>query len=292
MDVTVETEGFCQLNRDNIRPRVEQSFEHAVASSELQTIATVGAMAQSTGLPIMARLRKRPPPKSKKKKLKNPFLPYNPSLYVGDISSSHICLLNKFNVMPRHLLMVAREEEDQSMPLTPADFFSLSFMLAHVGGLAFYNSSELSGASVNHKHLQIISSPLADKASFPFETILNDSLLGDTIGCIEGFPFPHLAVRIPATGSVLERANFAYQNYLRMVARLGLIVDLKGWLPPYNLLMCKNWLWLVPRKQPSVEGIAINALAYAGAVLFDDRKQLQQLAEMGFSDLLQRAAKD
>jgi ATP adenylyltransferase len=77
-----------------------------------------------------------------------------------------------------------------------------------------------------------------------------------------------------------------------MVARLGLIVDLKGWLPPYNLLMCKNWLWLVPRKQPSVEGIAINALAYAGAVLFDDRKQLQQLAEMGFSDLLQRAAKD
>ncbi|CAH0991497.1 hypothetical protein SIN8267_01603 [Sinobacterium norvegicum] len=292
MMATVDTEGFYQLSRDNINRRIEHSIEVAETSGALQTIATAGAMAQSCGLPLMARLRKQQTNKATTNKADNPFLPYNPSLYVGDISASHVCLLNKFNVMPRHLLMVAKEEEDQSVPLTPADFFSLSFMLSNVGGLAFYNSSELSGASVNHKHLQIISSPLSDSGDFAFEGILNQSKLGDSIGCVEGFPYPHLAVRLPEHGSVSERGNFAYQNYLRMVARLSLIVDLNGWLPPYNLLMSKSWLWLVPRKQPEVEGIAVNALAYAGAIMLDSRAQLQQLAKMGFAQLLQAAAKE
>ena len=38
----------------------------------------------------------------------NPFLPYDPDLVVADISDTHVALLNKFNVIDHHLLIVTR----------------------------------------------------------------------------------------------------------------------------------------------------------------------------------------
>ena len=34
----------------------------------------------------------------------NPFLPYEEDLYVCDLSPTHVCLLNKFNVVDHHFL--------------------------------------------------------------------------------------------------------------------------------------------------------------------------------------------
>ena len=36
----------------------------------------------------------------------NPFLPYETSLFVADLSDSHVCILNKFNVLATHLLLI------------------------------------------------------------------------------------------------------------------------------------------------------------------------------------------
>jgi len=41
----------------------------------------------------------------------NPFLPYNEDLFVADISQTHLCLLDKFNVLEHHLLLVTRAFE-------------------------------------------------------------------------------------------------------------------------------------------------------------------------------------
>ncbi|NIO40609.1 MAG: phosphorylase, partial [Burkholderiales bacterium] len=38
----------------------------------------------------------------------NPFLPYGKDLFVSDISETHLALLNKFNVIDYHLLIVTR----------------------------------------------------------------------------------------------------------------------------------------------------------------------------------------
>ena len=71
----------------------------------------------------------------------NPFLPYEEDLYVTDISETHLCLLNKFNVVDHHFLIVTRAFERQENWLTLADFEALAHCLNEVDGLAFFNGA-------------------------------------------------------------------------------------------------------------------------------------------------------
>ena len=55
----------------------------------------------------------------------NPFLPYDPDLWVTHLSDTHTLLLNKFNVVEHHLLVVTRQFESQLDPLNAADFAAI-----------------------------------------------------------------------------------------------------------------------------------------------------------------------
>ena len=52
----------------------------------------------------------------------NPFLPYDENLWVAHLSDTHTLLLNKFNLVAHHTLVVTREFEAQEQPVTAADF--------------------------------------------------------------------------------------------------------------------------------------------------------------------------
>jgi ATP adenylyltransferase len=62
---------------------------------------------------------------------------------------------------------------------------------------------------------------------------------------------------------------------------MGLYVETTaGNSPPaasYNLLVTRQWLLWVPRSQEFFEGISINALGFAGALLAKDTVQLALL---------------
>ena len=51
----------------------------------------------------------------------NPFLPYNEDLWVDHLSDTHTLLLNKFNVVAHHLLVVTRSYESQLDRLNASD---------------------------------------------------------------------------------------------------------------------------------------------------------------------------
>lgn len=51
----------------------------------------------------------------------NPFLPYDEDLWVQHLSDSHTLLLNKFNLVDHHVLVVTRAFESQDDALTAAD---------------------------------------------------------------------------------------------------------------------------------------------------------------------------
>jgi hypothetical protein len=53
---------------------------------------------------------------------KNPFLPYDENLWVQHLSESHTLLLNKFNLVEHHVLVVTRSFESQDDPLNSKDF--------------------------------------------------------------------------------------------------------------------------------------------------------------------------
>ena len=131
--------------------------EAARSSGHLETLPTHTESIDSEGIHFILRElehleRKRALPRTRR----NPFLPPEPALTVGPISDTHVCVLNKFNVVDLHLLFVTCAYEDQQEPLTLADFDALCRGLQEFDGLAFYNSGPTSGASQPHRHLQLV----------------------------------------------------------------------------------------------------------------------------------------
>lgn len=88
---------------------------------------------------------------------RNPFLPYEEELWVQHLSDTHTLLLNKFNVVPHHVLVVTRAYESQQDPLNSRDLEATQQVLSAMpqGGVAFYNCGEHSGRSQPHKHVQV-----------------------------------------------------------------------------------------------------------------------------------------
>ncbi len=154
---------------------------------------------------------------------RNPFLPYDPDLFVADISPTHLCLLNKFNVMDHHMLIVTREFEDQRAPLTAADFAALWACLTEIDGLGFYNGGTAAGASQPHKHLQIVPLPLASEGpAIPLEPLLDAATAGHAIQDLPSLPFANAFVRLePSLLHDASAATVLEQRYRTMLDRVG-----------------------------------------------------------------------
>jgi ATP adenylyltransferase len=197
---------------------------------------------------------------------RDPFDPPEPALVVGDVSASHVCVLNKFPVLGRHALLVTRAFEPQEAYLGAADFEALALGLAEGPAVGFYNSGALAGASQRHKHLQLVPAPLGDgPEAMPIEPLL----------AAERLPFRAAAARIGALDPpALER------RYHALLAALGL-AGAQAPLRPYNLLVTAGWLVVVPRSRERWEGIPVNALGFAGALLARSRADLERLRAAG-----------
>ena len=256
---------------------------------------------------------------------RNPFLPYESDLYVADLPPRHVCLLNKFNVVERHLLVITRDFASQRETLDAGDFAALAVCLAADDGLGFYNGGPAAGASQRHKHLQWIpvsplDLPLAALLENRFRTrcAASSNPLGrlPTMGTgttgTEGvteqidheptWPFRHayslfagpefkclLTRTAKADGDATDDLPAAAaadlgvaleQRYRRLLDDCGL-AESSGELPPYNLLLTRRWMLLVPRQCEHAAGISFNALAFAGALLVKDHDQWEQLREFG-----------
>jgi ATP adenylyltransferase len=212
-------------------------------------------------------------------------------VFVADLSPTHIALLNKFNIVSHHLLIVTRVFEEQQAFLTQRDCEALLIGLAEIDGLVFFNAGPAAGASQRHKHLQLIPLPHTTGPRLPIEPLLRSAHLLSDIGCLPGLPFRHayglmepewLDPGKDAAASFLAR----YRTLLRAA---GMSVD-AGATPPYNLLVTRQWLMLVPRRQECFEGISVNALGFAGTLLVKTAEERLTLRERGPMTALQHVA--
>ena len=72
--------------------------------------------------------------------------------------------------------------------------------------------------------------------------------------------------------------------YRAMMKALGMLDDpaaREKSTKPYNLLVTRDWMFAVPRRQECYESISLNALAFAGAMLVRDGEQLNVLKKRG-----------
>jgi ATP adenylyltransferase len=216
----------------------------------------------------------------------NPFLPYDQRLFVADVSETHVAILNKFNVVDRHLLIVTRRFEEQRSLLTPRDFEAWWRCLGEYESLGFYNGGVEAGASQPHKHLQLVPLPLAPEGPpVPIAPLLAAAGGEDRCGTIPGFDFLHAFVRLAKAGSGQAAAGNAYERYGTMLEQVGLRPpsgkDRVLQSGPYCLLATREWMLLVPRSREFFDSISINALGFAGALLVRNEEQLRGLRAAG-----------
>ncbi|MEO0687873.1 MAG: phosphorylase, partial [Cyanobacteria bacterium J06649_11] len=207
---------------------------------------------------------------SKTGKKIDPFLPYEPELFVGNLSNTHLCLLNKFNVVDNHLLIVTRAFESQTDLLNLYDFKALWDCLREIDGLAFFNGGKAAGASQSHKHLQLIPLPfLPNVVHHPLESAIANTAFSNNLGQLSCFPFRHGIVRLQFDSEDSETAiaEVMLQKYCALLDFVGLKIDGDSKTQPgaYNFLATKKWMMIVPRSQESLQNISINSLGFAGS---------------------------
>lgn len=200
----------------------------------------------------------------------DPFRDPDPRLRVVEVSDSHVCLLNKFPVLGGHLLIVTRDAAEQESALDAADFEALSACLVEGAALGFYNAGAAAGASQPHRHLQLVRLPLFPGVeAVPVEPLLRPALPERGVGRAPALPFEHALAHTP------EDPAAAHALHRSMLAATGASAA------PYNLLVTRAWTLLVPRTRASFEGIEVNALGYAGALLVRGREALARLRRIG-----------
>ncbi|MEY2985271.1 MAG: hypothetical protein RLZZ568_1888 [Cyanobacteriota bacterium] len=271
-------------------PRLIEQSHYALSTGALQPIATESTCLAVGEVQFVVRIlvnlqRKTALTQQQRQQKRNPFLPYEPDLFVGQFSETHLGILNKFNAVDHHLLIVTRQFEAQQTPLNPPDFDAAVQVLREKPGLIFYNSGPIAGASQPHRHLQWIPFPLGkQQEAFPLASLFQQALTTP-----EAAPF-QLAIA-PLTDEAFQAENaghVCHQVYCHLLQQLQLQPDPHQNPRPYNLLMTSDFMSLIPRCQDSYQGIEVNALGFAGGLLVRNHAQLQTLQDLGPFNLLRQ----
>jgi sulfate adenylyltransferase (ADP) / ATP adenylyltransferase len=264
--------------------KITARTESALASGALRSIPTTHEILEIDGIAYVLRQLNNLQRKLDAKKAQdeiakqgvefNPFLPYEEELYVGDITPTHVCLLNKFNIVDHHILIITRAFEDQTMLLTQADFEALGLALSEIDGLAFYNGGPPAGASQKHKHLQVVPLPMSVEVRLPIEPeILKMAIEAHKVFTVPLFSFQHSVVMLDGTGQDYDDC------YQKLLMSLGIVGPVQS--RAYNFLCTREWMMIVPRLLPGWNGVEINSLGFAGALLVRNDEQAERLKALG-----------
>jgi len=276
--------------------RLKQQTEYALKCGALQPIPTKYEFVEQDNIRfivrILSNLSRKDEAKKQQEKKKvatgkdfNPFLPYEQDLFVADISKTHLCLLNKYNVVDYHLLIVTREFESQENLLNLQDFQALGSCMGEFEGLAFYNSGKTAGASQRHKHLQIVPVPMVpDGEKIPIDRAIATATFDNAIGVTSEFPFRHAIAKLDVNwvNSPVDSAAEILESYLKLLQALGIEgsdgVSGKQ-SSSYNFLVTREWMLVVPRVNEYFQSISVNSLGFAGALFAKNQEQMNMIKE-------------
>ncbi len=242
----------------------------------LESVPTACEIFVEDGIPYQLRVLqgfhpKRHAKKEQKRTGRNPFLPPEPDLFVGNLSPTHGAVLNKFNVFGGHLLVITREFASQEGLLDERDFDALLVAMEGVDGLGFYNAGRQAGASQPHRHLQVAPLPLLPSTE-GWPTPIDAEITG-------GRPLPYSHVLAVLEGRPLGRSDAP--RLFELFRSLMADQRLANGDRPYNLLLTRRWMMVVPRTLDRFERISINALGFAGSLLVRDRELLDLVKTLG-----------
>ena len=278
----------------SLRPALVERSRRALACGAMQPIETTEEIVADAGVDFLVRrlsslARKEEEKKRNDRSAKpaNPFLPHEPELFVADLSPSHFALLNKFNVIPHHLLIITRDFVDQEVLIDALDFEALAACMGEIDGLAIYNGGKVAGASQPHKHLQLVPLPfLPGGPGVPVEPLFAAVAGRPGVLRIPGFPFRHAFAWLdPDCIAGAQTAAAHLERWYRALLSAAGLPPARGAAPrqagPYNLLATRRWMLLVPRSRELFDAVSVNSLGFAGSMFVRDEAQMQVLRRAG-----------
>lgn len=287
------------LKKGTLLRLIDEVSETALASGALLPIQTASEYVEDNGMRFVVRIlsnlvrKDEDRLKRAQKKEGNPFLPHERDLFVAELGPTHIALLNKYNVMERHLLIVTKEFEEQENLLGAADFSALWTCMAEYEAVGFYNGGEAAGASQSHKHLQVVPLPLADQGPpVPIQPFVDEITDIGRVTRLRAFRFRHSFVRLVSdnTGYPAAPAEQCNDLYKTMLSELGMSVprgrETVKQSMPYCLLVTRQWMLLVPRSLEFYGEISVNSLGFAGCLLVRMPEHLENIRKTGPLELL------
>jgi ATP adenylyltransferase len=263
--------------------KVLATTETASRNGSLVSVPTEQTVVNDKGIPFVVHVTTLQESKARARSARherpfNPFLPPDPELSVGPLPPEHLAVLNKFNVLRHHLLIVTREYESQDALLNEKDFTALGECMSDIDGLGFYNGGTVAGASQSHKHLQLVPLPLGHGPSpTPLDAVFPETADRGVVTTIPELSFDHAAVPLPGSSIDSSRAGELNMIYGQACGAVGI----RSGDQPYNMLLTRRWMLVVPRTVEFWHEVSINALGFAGSLLVRNRDELASLRATG-----------
>jgi len=251
------------------------------------------------------------PEKERRGDVFNP--PYNPNLYVGELrddedeGTEYVVLLNKYSVVEEHFLLVTKEFQSQTSPLSPSDLVQAYMLLRAARAVgkhvfAFYNCGDRSGASQPHKHLQFF--PTENEDGPPIERLARAARIDkdDKPFALSTLPFANhvrrLGLPVFATHAELEPAlTGAFIELLDLcISTVRHTADYPIGLPSYNVVLTLGHMYVFPRLRETHllavtrEPMGVNALGFAGLLLVKSPAELEAVRAEGPGNILRGVA--
>ncbi|HTS54852.1 MAG TPA: DUF4922 domain-containing protein [Burkholderiales bacterium] len=287
-----------RLQPGTLWPAITRATAQAMVSGALWPIKTEQEEIEDGGMRFLVRRMSGPTRKAEARAQRagphDPFLPYDRRLFVADVSHTHVALLNKFPVVDHHVLIVTRAFERQEALLNIGDFAALAACMSQFEALGFYNGGPEAGASQDHKHLQLVPLPLAPgQTHLPVQPLLRHGRRSGAVEPVPTLPFRHAWADLPAQlWAQLERAGELLRAVYRdLCSATGIeereVRGARLQSGPYNLLVTREWMLLVPRLRERYACVSVNALGFAGSLFVEDPAQLERVRNEGPMHLLQ-----
>ena len=296
----------------SLKSLIETRFTTAVCNGHLIFTPTIMHKLIDKGMEFHVRssttLAKKPAGSGLSKvKLEqvDPFMPPDNNLLVKSLEYRNL-VLNKYAISKHHLLITAKDYETQySMPnikgnLKLKDLKVVGNLLKEINEpdiLFFYNCGTASGASVLHKHVQMLR---CLDIGIPVSKLVENSSAPDgSIFEIKELPYMHLCVKMKvfdaddATRFIHDMINDLYDriepNSFERYTKLPIDLDIEPIdFISYNLLMTESWIMIVPRRTERWNGMGLNSVAFAGFIFAKSEQDLVNLQKVGPMSVLEQ----
>ena len=188
--------------------------------------------------------------------------PYEPGLFITELSSTHNLLFNKFCICREHVLCTTKQMERQDSPVTVADFQSIWMTMQSLKAFVFFNRGFNSGMSILHKHFQLIPFASFGREVLPVENAILDMESNHYVdgkicqyrrwaGVKHCFKVFNKAKELEPVWNMLqlhERARYLLDCYHECLNELGIDENTPADQLSFNLWVTPRMMFLVERR--------------------------------------------